>query len=166
MIFSIRTDNLLKIMSKKLLKIGVVGFSRNQFDKKKSREILRQIFVKLRAKHSNKEIHIVSGYTNSGIPKIAYELADEFGFITVGYSAKQALSVKSGIYPVKEVILKGNKFGDESIDFGNYIDGWIRIGGGKQSRNEVELFKEKHVQGPLKSLLKEYEVEWYGKKNW
>lgn len=149
-------------MSKKLLKIGVVGFSRNQFDKKKSREILRQIFVNLITKHPDKEIHIVSGYTNSGIPKIAYELADEFGFVTVGYSAQQALSVKSGVYPVKEVIIRGNRFGDESVDFVNYLDGLIRIGGGKQSRDEVDLFKEKHTRGPLQSLLKEYEVEWYG----
>lgn len=52
------------------------------------------------------------------------------------------------------------------MDFVNYIDGLIRICGGKQSRNEVELYKEKQVKGPLKSLLKEYEVEWYGKKSW
>lgn len=151
-------------MSKKLMKIGITGFSRNQFDKIESRKILRNVFEILSKKHSGKEVKIVSGYTNSGIPKIAYELADEFGFTTVGYSARQALNVRSGVYSVKEVILIGEKFGEESESFVEYIDGLIRVGGGSQSRKEVELFKAKNIGRPIGALLKEYEVDWYGKK--
>jgi hypothetical protein len=105
----------------------------------------------------------VSGYTNSGVPKIAYELADKFEFTTVGFSVEQALNTRSGVYSVNKVILVGKKFGDESEDFVQYIDGLIRIGGGKQSRKETAMFKKLHSDKSLTSLLKEYEVDWYSK---
>lgn len=145
---------------KQTIKYGIVGFSRNQFDKKRATEILEELFESIKSKHLDKEIEIVSRYTNSGIPQIAYELSDKFGFITVGFSANQALKVRSGVYPVSKVILKGEKFGDESEDFVNYIDELIRIGGGKQSRHETELFKRLNVHKEIDSILKEYEVEW------
>ncbi len=144
------------------LKYGVVGFSRNQFDQQAAHQILHQVFQHIKGKHSHKTIEIVSGYTNSGVPKIAYELADEFGFATVGFSAKQALQVKSGTYPVSKVILKGEKFGDESEDFVRYIDALIRVGGGKQSRYETALFKQLQSHKPLDKFLQEYEVDWWG----
>ena len=56
-------------MERKNVKYGIVGFSRNQFDKKSAHQILEDLFVKIKEKHSNKEIEIVSGYTNSGVPK-------------------------------------------------------------------------------------------------
>ena len=146
----------------KTIKYGIVGFSRNQFDKKAAYQILTDVFQKIKEKHPDKIIEIVSGYTNSGVPKIAYELSDKFGFITVGFSAKQALKVRSGVYEVKKVILKGEKFGDESEDFVQYIDALIRIGGGKQSRHETELFKKLNSDKPLNKILKEFEVEWFG----
>lgn len=148
----------------KVLKIGIVGFSRNQFDQKRARIILAELFEELKNKHPEKEIEIVSGYTDSGVPKIAYELADQFHFTTVGYSANQALKVKSGVYPVKKVILKGERFGDESEAFVDYIDGLIRVGGGAQSGRETQMFKDKHIGQPLSSLVKEYEVDWFGGK--
>jgi len=148
----------------KILKIGIVGFSRNQFDKKRARTILTELFDDLKKKHPKKEIEIVSGYTNSGVPKIAYELADQFQFTTVGYSANQALKVKSGVYSVNKVILRGEKFGDESEAFVDYIDGLIRVGGGKQSRRETQMFKDKNTGQPLSRIVKEYEVDWFGSK--
>ncbi|MEZ4888125.1 MAG: hypothetical protein R3E32_25580 [Chitinophagales bacterium] len=144
------------------IKFGIVGFSRNQFDKPSACQILDELFKDINERHAGKEIEIVSGYTNSGVPKIAYELADKYGFTTVGFSAEQALSVRSGVYPVQKVILKGKRFGDESEDFVKYIDGLIRIGGGEQSRLETEMFKLLNQDKPLESILKEYEVEWYG----
>lgn len=148
---------------KSIVKYGIVGFSRNQFDKKAAREILQDEFQKIKEKHTDETVEIVSGYTNSGVPKIAYELADEFGFITVGFSAKQALKVRSGVYAVKKKIIKGNRFGDESQDFIRYIDALIRVGGGKQSRHETELFKNLYADKSLDIILKEFEVEWFGK---
>ncbi|MEO0896004.1 MAG: hypothetical protein AAFY71_06370 [Bacteroidota bacterium] len=147
----------------KELKIGVVGFSRNAFDKVAARNILQQEFANLRARHPQKVIEIVSGYTAMGIPLIAYELAVEFGFITTGFSAKQANRVRSGRFPVDKVMLHGERFGDESEQFVRYIDALIRVGGGKQSRHETALFKQLHAHRPLERLLKEFEVDWYGK---
>lgn len=142
--------------------IGVVGFSQNQFDKTMARTLIRTYYEKLADEHDDKIIEIVSGYTNMGIPKIAYELADEFGFVTVGFSAKQALRVRAGLYPVKKKILQGERFGDESQAFVNYINRLLRVGGSKQSRAEAQLFKDINRTKDLSQLLEEYEIEWYG----
>lgn len=149
-------------MAKNIFKYGVVGFSRNQFDKKAAHQILEELFHEMKNIHKDQEVEIVSGYTNSGVPKIAYELADQFSFTTVGYSAEQALQVKSGVYPVKKVFIKGKRFGDESEEFIGYIDALVRVGGGPQSRKEVEMFKQLHADKNLDDVLKEFEVEWRG----
>jgi len=126
------------------MKIGVVGFSHENINHDKARALLRQSFHELMQKHSHNEpIEIVSGLTNIGIPKIAYEIADEQGWITVGISAERALHVKCGIYLVDQQIIEGKEFGDESIVFIDYIDFLVRVGGGKQSHREVEMFIEK-----------------------
>ncbi len=148
-------------MDSEALKIGVVGFSQNRFDKRAAYEILYKVFHRLVEKHNGREIEIVSGYTNSGVPKIAYQLADRFGLTTVGFTAKQALTVENGLYPVQKVILRGARFGDESQDFVNYIDGLVRVGGGPQSRHEVDLFKERIANNPAQSILIEHEVTSY-----
>ncbi len=145
-----------------VIKYGVVGFSKNQFDQKAAYKLLDSLFLQLRKKHSNEIIEIVSGYTKSGIPKISYELAEKYDFVTVGYSAAQAHQVTSGVYPVNKVFIVGERFGDESAEFIKYIDRLIRVGGGPQSRNEVELFKVKNQNKPIEELLIEYEIEWYG----
>lgn len=105
----------------------------------------------------------MSGYTNMGVPKIAYELAKDFGFVTVGFSARQALKVKSGLFPVDEVMLRGNKFGDKSEAFVAFVDLLIRVGGGEQSRHETKLFKQRFDENQLSEKLQEHEVAWLGK---
>jgi len=127
------------------LKIGVVGFSRNQFDKKTAILQLRNHIEHFIEKYPDHKISIVSGYTNMGVPKLAYQIADDLSLHTVGFSAKQALRVRSGVYPVKEEILVGERFGDESEEFIRYIDVLLRVGGGPQSRKEVEMFKKHPV---------------------
>lgn len=147
----------------KILKIGVVGFSRNQFDKATACQILDECFQTLTENYPDTTIKIVSGYTDSGVPRIAYQVAEKYDFIKVGFSARQALKVRSGLYPVDEVMLQGNRFGDESAGFVKYIDQLIRVGGGQQSRKEVEMFKQlqQNVDN-LADILQEFEVEWYG----
>lgn len=144
----------------RLLRIGVVGFSRNEFDQKSASQILEQEFLTLKEKYGIFEV--VSGYTDRGVPRLAYQLADKLGLRKIGYSARQALKVKSGLYPVHDVILVGKKFGDESERFVRHIDQLIRVGGGKQSRHEVELFKALRPENQTADYLREYEVEWYG----
>ena len=145
------------------MKIGVVGFSRSQFDKKMAILKLRNILEILTLGKDATNIEIISGYTNMGVPRIAYRLADDMGLKTVGFSAKQALRVRAGVYPVKEVILVGERFGDESQKFIEYIDVLVRIGGGPQSRKEVALFKMLHKGIDLSTILFEEEITWYGK---
>ena len=146
------------------MKIGVVGFSRSQFDKKMAILKLRNILEELSEGKNPLQIEIVSGYTNMGVPRIAYRLADDMGMVTIGFSAKQALRVRSGVYPVKKKILVGERFGDESKAFIEYIDILVRIGGGPQSRHEVELFKKYHKGKDLTTILFEEEIDWYGKR--
>lgn len=141
------------------IKYGIVGYSKNEFDQTRATQILKECFEKIKQKHPSTVVEIVSGYTNTGVPKIAYELADQFGFVTVGFSAQQALTVDCGVYPVQKVMLKGKYFGDESEDFVRYIDALIRVGGGPQSRHETALFKTIQAQQPLEDLLQEFEVE-------
>ncbi|EAY28001.1 hypothetical protein [Microscilla marina] len=145
------------------LSIGVVGFSRNQFDKKTAAEKLEKIITQIIANHPNKNYELVSGFTNMGVPQLAYVLADRLGMDTVGFSASQAFRVRAGVYPVKKQIIVGEKFGDESNAFVQYIDSLVRIGGGPQSRHEVTLFKKLHAGKDLSQRLYEEEVEWYGK---
>jgi len=139
-------------------KIGVVGFSGKPFDINSATEKLRSILGRLNTKFNDGDIELVSGYTNIGIPKIAYEIADELGMITVGISAKEALNVDCGLYPVKKKIIVGDHFGDESDTFIEYIDILIRIGGGNQSLHEVKLFKQVHNHKQLDDILLEEEV--------
>lgn len=146
-----------------ITKIGVVGFSRNQFDQKDAAQKLRVIVEQITADKNIATLEIVSGYTNMGVPRLAYLLADELGIATVGFSARQALRVRAGVYPVKKEIIFGKKFGDESDAFVQYIDILIRIGGGPQSRHETELFKKLHADQDLSQILFEEEVEWYGR---
>lgn len=154
-------------MNDRRVRIGVVGFSRSQFDKEAARRYLAQALsdVLKQAGVSPEEAELVSGLTNAGVPKLAYGLAASLGLRTVGISARRALRVRSGVFPVDHRIIVGQNFGDESEVFIEYIDFLIRVGGGPQSRHEVELFKAKlgHDEALLSERLIEYEVRWFGK---
>jgi hypothetical protein len=143
----------------KLLKIGVIGYSGRPFDKSRAKIELEKVIKHLSTIHKDKTIEIVSGYTNIGVPRIAYLIADELNLTTVGFSAKEALGVDCGLYPVKKIMIIGEKFGDESKAFIDYINVLIRIGGGNQSLIEVALFKDKKASNNLDSLLYEVELE-------
>lgn len=135
----------------KKLKIGVVGYSRPNIDVPQTRALL-QINLKkfiLQAKVNRLQIEIVSGLTNAGVPKVAYELATDWQLKTVGISAREALQAECGIFPVQKQMLIGQHYGDESSYFIRYIDCLLRIGGGPQSLKEAEMFKEKHHHDPV-----------------
>lgn len=125
------------------MRIGVVGYSHESFNHELAYQLLEQSFDRLIKDHPAKTVEIVSGLTNSGVPKLAYQIAQKRAWITVGISAARALRVKSGVFPCDQQFLYGNDFGDESEQFIAYIDYLVRVGGGKQSHHEVELFKIK-----------------------
>ncbi len=146
----------------KKLKIGVIGYSRPNIDEAHARALLQACFKKfiVQAKVERLQVEIVSGLTNAGVPKVAYELAAQWQIKTVGISAREALQAESGIFPVMKQMLIGHHFGDESAFFINYIDCLARIGGGEQSMKETEMFKEKLQNDPklLAHWLLEHEL--------
>jgi hypothetical protein len=148
-------------------RIGVVGFSRSQFDHEEAKLRLRECVaaVLARAGATPADAELVSGLTNQGVPRLAYELARELGMRTVGVSARQALRVRSGVFPVDEQLVVGQRFGDESEAFLARIDVLIRIGGGPQSRGETERFKAMLSRRGLAvdDHVLEREVTWFGK---
>lgn len=148
------------------LRIGIVGFSQRHFDHDAAREHLRRFIAAIldceEAKAATPEL--VSGLTNQGVPKLAYELARELGLVTVGIAPRQAARVRAGLFPVDRKLIVGERFGDESPVFIACIDKLVRVGGGPQSRAEVDLFRAKYNHDPtaLSQRLFEAAVEWYG----
>jgi hypothetical protein len=127
------------------VRIGIVGFSDEKaFDIKKATLRVNEFYDKISKLFPKNEIVIVSGLTNMGIPKIAYTLAQNRKWKTVGISAEEALKMK--LYPVDSKIIVGKKFGDESMEFINNIDILGRFGGGLQSEKEEKMIKEKGIK--------------------
>ena len=131
-----------KIDKKDVIKVGVVGYSSGKFDETTAKALLGIAFEIVESEHPAKSYELVSGLTDSGIPGIAYRLADKMGWRTIGFSAEEAL--KYDRYDVSEEIIIGKKFGDESEQFIDYIDCLIRIGGGPQSLDEVVMADDKN----------------------
>jgi len=127
------------------LRVGVVGYSGRKFDEAIARRELSEVLNELLEQRElpPSQVELVSGLTNIGVPKIAYEIAAEAGMKTVGISAARALSSSVGVYAVDKQIIVGENYGDESEEFIGYIDVLIRIGGGDQSLGEVEMFKRR-----------------------
>jgi len=128
----------------KKFKVGIVGFSDSVFNKKKAKEIVENAFDEIAEKKSDYDIVIVSGLTNMGIPALAYQEAKKRNWKTVGISAEEAKEYD--LFPCDTVLYKGEKFGDESDYFLNYIDLLIKIGGGKQSIAEFKKAKKMGIK--------------------
>lgn len=133
-----------------MIKVGVVGYSAQKFNYEKAHTILWEQFTNLQVEYG-KLVEIVSGLTYMGIPQVAYELADEFGFLTTGIACHKAKDYPW--YPVDMIILEGDNWGDQSEKFLNYCDHIIRVGGGYQSHREVQRAIE------LGKTVEEYKLE-------
>jgi hypothetical protein len=150
-------------LKKYRVRLGVVGFSAKNFDQEAAKRFVAEgieRFIQL-TQASPGELELVSGLTNQGVPKLAYEYAALNKIRTIGISAQKAKRFAK--FPVDRIEYHGKDFGDESPAFIDYITHLLRVGGGKQSRHEVELFKAKIKDvEPLSDYLLEYEVEWLG----
>ena len=118
-------------------KIGVVGYSSGKFNEKQARLLVQLALAYVTSQNTN--VKIVSGLTDMGIPALAYEFAQRNGHPTVGVACSKA--EKYDCFPVDEKIIVGEEWGDESNTFLTMCDMLIRVGGGKQSLEEVETFK-------------------------
>ena len=124
-----------------MIRIGVVGYSGGKFDETIGKALVRiglDLFEKM---HEGEEFSVVSGLTDMGIPAIAYRVADEKGWKTVGIACSKADD--NPCYDVDERVIEGDDWGDESETFLNSIDVLLRVGGGKQSLDETERAKGK-----------------------
>ena len=123
------------------LSIGFIGYSSTQFNAKMAKNIIERVFDSILSNYDNTEIEIVSGLTNVGIPAIVYDTASNLDIKTVGIACNLAKDYEC--FPVDEKIIVGTEWGDESKTFINRIDLLVKIGGGKQSDKEAEMFKIK-----------------------
>lgn len=141
--YNILNISLIKLaMNKGVYNLGVVGYCPPScFDEDEARRMVREGFDKFAAQHPDLEINIVSGLTNVGVLKIAYEEATKRGWKTTGIACEKAQNYE--LFPVDEQEIVGKNWGDESARFVEIIDGILRVGGGIQSKKEVNAVIEK-----------------------
>ncbi len=131
------------------LKIGVVGYSSGKYDEIQAR-LLVTLSLSYIVDKVGSQYQIVSGLTNLGIPALAYEFAVRHGIPTVGVACSKAEEYEC--FPVNEKIIVGDEWGDESETFLSMCDVLIRVGGGKQSLEEVKAFKSMKPLAPVIEL--------------
>lgn len=124
-----------------VLRIGVVGYSGQTFDTDAAASLLLSGISSAIADHAHTtEVEIVSGLTNVGIPALAYELAKKNNWRTVGIACHLAKDYEC--FPVDREVIVGDNWGDESNTFLDNVDVIVRVGGGKQSHQEIATFKK------------------------
>ena len=138
-----------------MFSMGVVGYSTNGFDEDEAILLLINAFDMFT--QGTSDVEIVSGLTDLGIPSLAYYIAKHRSYKTIGIACKKAFEYD--LFPVDEQIIVGDEWGDESKTFLNRIDVLIRVGGGKQSLKEVEMFKNMSGFSPEKLVEFELELE-------
>jgi len=135
------------LTKEKIMKrIGIVGFSGGKYNVKVA-EALLELAIKLVEEYESKEgkdVSLVSGLTDMGIPGMAYRIAQKKGWKTVGIACEKAH--ENPCFPVDEEIIVGKEWGDESETFLDSIDVVIRVGGGAQSFEEVKKAKDKGIK--------------------
>lgn len=121
-----------------MMKIGIVGYSNpNKFNYNEGYNLVKKTFEILN--NNFEDIIIVSGLSDVGIPGIAYHLAKEFNWLTVGIAPYEVYNHQ--LFPVDKKVIVGNFFGDESDFFLKKIDMLLAFGGGEQTKKELEKFK-------------------------
>lgn len=125
--------------------VGVVGYSKSNFDHSKAENLIKKAFDEIENKYPDKQKNCVSGWTNQGVPAIAYAEAVKRGWKTTGVACGKVKVKKYDMFPVDYEYLEGEQWGDESKKFLSLLDVIVRVGGGKQSFNEIESAKEKNL---------------------
>jgi hypothetical protein len=123
-----------------MVRVGVVGYCPpTKFDEDEARCMVVDAYDQIMGQFPDQSIAIVSGLTNVGVFKIAYEEAATRGWSTVGVACKRA--TEHPLYPVDTKIIIGENWGDESSWFVGMLDAMVRIGVGPQSIRETEAVK-------------------------
>ena len=122
------------------MNIGVVGFTDPKFDVELAKKLISKEFDMLTLVFKKEDFSVVSGLTNLGIPKLAYEEARRRGWKTVGIACSKANEHE--LFDVDKTKIVGTEWGDESETFLGYCDIFLRFGGGDQSLNEMNKAKK------------------------
>lgn len=125
-------------------RLGVAGYCPpTRFNEDEAARLIVDSYNRFSSDFPNREIVVVSGLTNIGVLKLAYEEAKRRGWKTAGVACKLAYAFRDNWFPVdEEPIITGDNWGDESFAFVNSIDALVRIGSGKQSIGEAELARK------------------------
>ena len=123
------------------LRLGVVGYCPpTRFDETKGLEMVQASYNAVMGDFPGWEITVVSGLTNVGVLRLAYEEAKRRGWRTAGVACEKAYALRDQWFPVdEEPLIVGKEWGEESETFLTSIDALVRIGGGPQSRREAKL---------------------------
>lgn len=119
------------------LSVGVMGYSGAKFNKDRAKQLISEAFDQVVKEYPAHKIIIVSGYTNIGIPALAYAEAIKRGWKTIGVACARANDPDSEVFPCDSVFIVGENWGDESATFLEMCQFFIRVGGGKQSLRET-----------------------------
>ena len=138
-----------------IVRVGVVGYSGQKFDETKAKELLHGAFEKIHQQWPHSIIVVVSGYTDLGIPALAYREAKSRGWKTAGIACSKAKDY--ACFDCDYVEIVGSDWGQESETFLNSIDVFVRIGGGGQSKRETATFKEM-IKAKEKVFIQEFEL--------
>lgn len=129
------------------IRIGVVGYSTQEFDRDRAREVIADQFDEIvdSADVEGTPV-VVSGLTDVGVPGLAYREAERRGWRTVGVACARA--DRYPWYPVDESVVRDEweEWGDESEAFLGRIDVLIRVGGGSQARAECVAARERGLE--------------------
>lgn len=137
-----------------ILRIGVNDYSSQKFDSERATQMINEAYDILERDYKGFEKVVVSGLTDLGIPGIAYRVAVNRGWKTVGIACTKA--DRYACFPVDEKIIVGENWGDESQTFLNSIDVLVRIGGGKQTMKECAEWESKgkpFIQYDLEAIV-------------
>ena len=129
---------------KGMINIGLVGYSSSKFDEDIAKDLIREAFDWIEQEYEGKSFCVVSGLTDVGIPALGYREAVRRGWKTSGVAPAEAKEYDW--YDVDEIIIEGEKFGDESDKFLSMLDVFVKVGGGKQSAAEFEKAKKKGIE--------------------
>lgn len=129
-------------LSEKYFRVGVVGYSSQQFSVGLARQLLSDALATI-SSGTSRPLLIVSGLTYLGVPKVAYDWAKAAGYKTAGIACHKASEFEC--FPVTYKIVTGEAWGDESATFLSNIDTLIRLGGGKQSLEETAQAKRRGI---------------------
>lgn len=135
------------------MNIGFIGYSGKPFDKVKAQKIIDEILMKegigeyfTAGTDKSRDVSIISGATDLGIPGMVYHTAEKYNFKTIGVMCKRGYDRDNTLYPCDEIYAVGENWGDESELFISKIDRLYKIGGGEQSDKEKKMAEAAGIQ--------------------